>query len=366
MLDATYGQDVKKADAQLQTGTTGAFNAIYGAMAFSQLNQEANVFAALPKYPWQHSGFRAITADAGATRDGGVAEGAALPETIRATFAQIDVTAKEIVHNFDVSYKHENLVGKDDAFGSMAQLRPYFANLHAKRINEQLLTDANTLAGTGMESVDRVTGSFASLITSLSYTAGDEDVYGIDRSANSWADAVSDDNGGTDREVTFALIRNNLATLQANGARTNLIVTGSDTYWKLVGDAETNVRYQAILKEGNDYSVGVNGVSTDTGIGYGVRIATIYGIPVIVSQAVPQDGCSRVYLLDTTENEGGIPRLGVSLLSPTLYAEAGMSAGLTPFGINKLATEGMYYTSGELVCTFFKAQGSIRDLKLTA
>jgi len=39
------------------------------------------------------------------------------------------------------------------------------------------------------------------------------------------------------------------------------------------------------------------------------------------------------------------------------------AANPDPFAINRLGTQGIYYTAGELICTFFKAQGSIRDLK---
>ncbi len=70
-------------------------------------------------------------------------------------------------------------------------------------------------------------------------------------------------------------------------------------------------------------------------------------------------------MLDTTENEEtGVPRLFIALMYPTLYFEAGMSAANpNPFPINRLGTQGMYYTAGELICTFFKAQASVRDLK---
>ena len=58
----------------------------------------------------------------------------------------------------------------------------------------------------------------------------------------------------------------------------------------------------------------------------------------------------------------GLPRLGIDIAKPTQYFEAGMNSG-DPFGIDKLANEGMYRTMGELKCRFFKAQGKIRDLK---
>lgn len=370
MIEATYGRGsvlnpVAKADAPVISTTTGVFNAIFGAMAFNQLNMEANVFAALPKYPWQKSGYRAITADAGSTADGGTTEAATIPDTIKPTFAEVTVTLKEVVHTFDVSYKHTLLAKSgDDAFGTLAQLREYFAAKHAKAINQQLCVDGNTLAGANFESIDRVTAS-AAYATALSWTSADEDIYGIDRSGASWADAVVSHNSGTDRTLTLKLIEDTLASIKANGGRPNLIITGEDTLMRITSLAQSSIRYQGIVQQGQNIRIGVNGVETDEGMNFGLRVATVYGIPVIASNSVVKDTISRIYILDTTPAEGtGVPRLGIAIAQPTLYAESGMDApDRNPFGINKLATQGLFYTAGELVCTFLAAQGSIRDLK---
>ena len=216
-------QSVKK--ATVVSTTTGVFNAVFGAMAFNQLNMEGNAWAVLPKYPWQHSGWRAITADAGSTADGAYTEAAALPATIKPTFAEISLTAKEVVHTFDISYKHSLLARTgDDVFGTVDQLREYFSAKHAKALNEQLLVDFDTIADKEFESIDRVTSSTA-LTTAVSATTGDEDIYGIDRSANSWADAVVDHNSTTDRVLTLKLIEDTLSSIRDNGGRTNVILT---------------------------------------------------------------------------------------------------------------------------------------------
>ncbi len=372
MMEAYYGSGGRlvQKDAPVLTTTTGVYNAVFGAMAFSQLNSEANIFAAMPKYPWPHSGFRAITAHAGSTGAGTVSEAGEVPATIKPTFAEVTIRVAEVAHSFDVSFRHEGLVKTgDDAFGNMEQLRPYFASLHALRINEQMCFDYNSDGsgeGSGQfESLDRITMTTAGR-TNLSGTDGQEDIYQINRSASSWADAgLCDENAGTDRYLTMAMIEDGLATLQGNGARTNLIVTGSDTFWRIVALANSQVRYNGAVKQDVDTTIGINGVGTATGMNFGVKVATIYGIPVIVSQSVQQDTISRLYLLDTTMQEGtGTPRLGVAMLHPTMYFESGMSAANpNPFAINKFATEGVFYTAGQLVCTFFKAQGQIRDLK---
>ena len=108
--------------------------------------------------------------------------------------------------------------------------------------------------------------------------------------------------------------------------------------------------------------VGVNGVETAEGTQVGINVATLYGIPIFRDPHVPKDTISRLYLLDTSNPENfHMPRLCFKVLRPTQYFEAGMSSG-DPFGINKLADEGMYRTIGELICAFFAAQGKIRDL----
>lgn len=367
LLEKYYGPHmVNKVNAPVISSTTGVLNVVFGAQAFSQLNMEGNVFALLPKLPWDHTGYRAITADAGSTAGGGVAENGTIPDTIKPTFAEVTPTVKQVTHTFDVSYLHEGRVKKgDDAIGDMEFLRGYFATLHAKRINEQLLVDADTLAGLKFESIDRVTFSAAAQ-AALGYTAGDDDIYGIDRGANSWADAQVSHNSGVDRDLTDQLIRDMLfGLLEPAGARTNLIITGSDTKSRIYGLYENQIRYPGVLQKGELVKIGVNGVETEEGIGFGVRIAMVYGIPLFISQAVTQDTISRIYLLDTTTNdETGVPRLFMSLLYPTLYFESGMSASSPdPFAINRFGTQGLYFTSGELICTFFAAQGSIRDLK---
>lgn len=369
MMNSFYGGaglgDVSKSDAPVLTTTTGVFNAVFGAQAFNQLNMEGNAFALLPKYPWQHSGYRAITADAGSAADGNISEGGAVPESIKPTFAEITVTVKEVAHTFEASFRQEGLVKKgDDAFGTMDQLRPYFAAKHAKAINQQLLTDTDTLASTKFESIDRVTISSAASVAQ-GYTAADEDIYGIDRSAAAWADATVSHNSGTDRTLSLDLIESILGTLESVGAKTNLILTGPTTKWRIISLAQTQVRYQGVVQQNVSAKIGLNGVETEEGMGFGVKVASVYGIPMFSSQSVPSDTIPRIYLLDTTMNEStGVPRLGISLLYPTMYFEAGMSAANpNPFIIDKFATQGVFYTAGELVCTFLKAQGSIRDLK---
>jgi len=375
LINWYYGPQMVQKDDAVLSSTSGYYNPVFGAMAFSQLNNEANVFAFLPKRPFNKNGYRMVTADAGTAGYGAVAENGSIPATIKPTITEVPITPREVAHAFDVSYLQEGLIKKTDAdnMGDMEFLRGYFSVLHAKRINEMLCKDANTLpqdvdsSGTNyaFQSIDRVTITSAAA-TALSYTADDEDIYGIDRSDNSWADAgVCDHNSGTDRYLTDDLIRDSLATLETAGAKTNIILTGNDTKYRIFGLYENQVRYPGVLQKDQMVKIGLNGVSTEDGYGVGLRVASVYGIPLLTSQNIEKDTISRIYLLDTTEDPAtGVPRLFIGLLYPTLYFEAGMSAANpSPFPIDRFGTEGVFYTAGELICTFLAAQGSIRDLK---
>ena len=87
----------------------------------------------------------------------------------------------------------------------------------------------------------------------------------------------------------------------------------------------------------------------------GNLVATYNGVPIIPSKDVEKDGISRMYFLDTDY-------LYFSTAIPTQYFESGIETG-DPFAINRLGQEGLYRTMGEVWTTFFRAQGSIRDLQ---
>lgn len=356
-------QIIQKTDAPVLSTTTGVYNPVYGAKVWVQLNTEANIFAALPKYPQLRSGWRVETAKP-ASSGGGVAEDANLPDTIKPTWLEVSTKPKTIAHTFHVSEVQEFLANsQDDAIGAMAQMRARMAEHHKEMINVMLLTDLDTLAGNNMESVDRVCSSYSEVTAGLC-TAGDADIYGIDRdAAASWADAYVSHNSGTDRELTDALILDLINSTLERGANSEgrFFVTGYDTLTKIASIYSSGIVYNALGEA--KISIGVNGVQTPKGGDAGRMVTSLYTIPVLVSKDVPKDTISRIYLLDPTDKEGfGEPRLGIRIAKPTQYFEAGMTTG-TPFSIGKLADEGMFRTMGELICTNFRVQGKLRDLK---
>ncbi len=366
---------IAKADSPVLTTTTGVYNAIYGMQAWVQLNQEANTFGVLPKLPWTRSGWRVITARAGSLPQGGVAETAALPDSIQPTFAEVETKPKISADVFENSEMQEFLAtqGGDDAFGRMADLRTYMGVQHKEDINVQLNTQNGTLASNNFESVDRVAANnseFAGNSDSggSAYSSGDLDIYtvgagNVDRDSSTWGDAYVNHNSGTDRSLTDSILQALVQNTLANGANPEgqFIQTGYDSWATINQLYDTQVRYNLIGSA--TIQPGVNGIKTLEGRAVGTNVATLYNRPVILTKNTVQDSISRVYLLDTSNPEGfDYPRLFLKIAKPTQYFEAGMNQG-TPFAVDKFGTQGMYRTMGEIICTFFAAQGKARDLK---
>lgn len=355
---------IKKIDAPMLSTTSGVYNAVHGANVWVMLNQEANAFGMLPKYVWTNSGWRLITARGGTVGDGGIAENGTLPDTLMPTIEEVKTKPKTIGRTFDVSEVHEFLSAEsdDDAVGDMQFNRQYWGVQHKEDMNVQLLKDVDTLADVQLESIDRVCSNTSEANdATIALGANDADIYGLDRDGVSTYDAYVDHNSAVDRALTDILVRTAINTIQENGGNTKIILTGYDTYSKCQDLYDDNIRYN-VLGEAS-IKVGVNGVDTKDGYGFGVDIATLYGKPFLQSKNVTKDTISRMYFLDTSDPEGfGIPRLGLKIAKPTQYFEAGMSTG-DPFGINRLGNEGLYRTMGELICTALHAQGKIRDLK---
>lgn len=366
-----------KTDAPVTTGTTGVYNAMYGAQAWVQFNQEANTLGMMSMVPWGKSGFRAITARAGSRPYGGVAESGALGASIKPTWTQVSNLPKTMKVVFENSEIQEALVnmGGDDATASMDDLRAYFTNEHKEDMNSALNTQNGTLAGNNFESIDRIIGSYDELNNcsendgSTPYTAGDLDPYAsseFDRDGGaSWTDAYVNHNSSTVRSLTDSILQAMVQNTLTNGANPNgqVIQTGYDTWAAINQLYDPQVRYNLIGNK--NFSGSVNGIKTLEGQAFGTQTATLFNKPVIMSKDTVQDtgGISRIYMMDLSNPDGkDLPRLCMKVLKPTQYFEAGMNNN-TPFAVDAFATKGLYRTSSELTCRYFKAQGKGRDLK---
>uniref|UniRef100_A0A6M3XQX8 Putative capsid protein n=1 Tax=viral metagenome TaxID=1070528 RepID=A0A6M3XQX8_9ZZZZ len=347
-----------KADAPVLTTTTGARNIIYGRKLWAQVILNANQFGVLPKEPWQRSGYRAITA-AASTAVAGVAEGGAIPDTIKPTFTEIDIKPKVCAANFDMSAVMMDLATKDDVV-VQADLSEYMANEFKNRLNRNTLADNDTVQTTGLESVDRVIGSNAELAygkvnDSAVLDAGDLDIYGIDRdAAASWADAYVSGlaYASGQRELALSHIDTVLQNIRPywNDPGTNenkVIVTGYDTLARIMQLVKSQQRFVDTQRA----RITVNGIRTVAGTEVGLDVAAYNGIPVIPDANVLQDTISRIYVEDLDNLSFGVLRELTHVESDNYLA------------LGKIATEAMDFLFGEVVCTKFKAQGKVRDLK---
>jgi hypothetical protein len=249
---------ISKADAPVTSSTTGVYNAVFGMQAWVQLNQEANTFGVLPKLPWSRSGWRAITARSTTLGSQGQAETAALPDSIKPTFQEVSTKPKLVATVFENTEIQEYLAtqGGDDAYAAMADLRAYMATEHKEEMNVELNTQNGALAGNNIEGVDRVVGNNDEVTNaqendqSTAYTAGDLDIYGLDRDAGaSFADAyVNHASSGALRSLTDSLLQSLLQNTLSNGANPGgqFFQTGYDAWSTINQIYDPQVRYNLI------------------------------------------------------------------------------------------------------------------------
>ena len=361
---------IAKDDAPVLSSTTGVYNAVFGKLVWALFNQEANTIGILPKTVWDKAGWRLMTARAGSSADGGVAEGGTIPDSIKPTFVDVTNPLKTNAHVFEVSEHQEFFVGsEDDATGDLEHMREVMGIKHKEAMNQLLLADASAEAGAsggdyagknGFETIDRVIASDSEEDAFGGSHNAYFDIFGLDRDTATTYDSVVNHNSGTDRSLSDNLIRTIIYDLKEEGANTTVINTGYDTARTAIALYSDQVRYN-VIGEAN-IQVGVNGIQTESGIDVGIRISTIYKLPMIESKDITKDTISRMYFMDTSDPEGsGKPRLSLDISHPTQYFQAGVDDN-TPFVIDKFTTKGMYRTNGEIRCTTLQAQGKLRDL----
>ena len=343
----------------------GAFNTMFGAKVFNQLNTKSEVFKLLKKEAWTQSGFRALTARHQTTA--GVAEGGAFPETDQPELKEITLTLKEVVTPWQMSSKAEILSESDDGLGNLAAfMRKEQGEAHAFYLDDMLTksveanSDGSTgagQAGNNLESLDRVTATLAYVTDaqSPSNSQDDCDMYGLDISSNAFFDAghthFTDD--GSNNALALDDLDTMIAALLENGATYNslVILTGYDTYQNLKALMQgTNGAFKFDLA--GAAAANQNGVTGEAGFNFDSRVGAYDGIPIFLSQHIPKDasGASRLYMLD-------MDHLALRIAAPTTYVDN------TNLAVRQvLSREYAFITAGELVAYRRDTSGSIRDL----
>lgn len=392
-----YGErpyDLAKADANITSSTSGYFNPIYGALAWAQLNFEAHLFSVFPKTVWTRSGWRMITA-AGTlaesnnhyTNLGGTAEEGKIAETIKPTVVEVSVKPKIAQVAFGASTVSEFLANNtdDDAWGGLAQLRTFYSMYHKVLVNKMISVDTETVSAAAandaayggtfnFESIDRIISSSAEE-AAVGKHASQSDFFDawdtIDRDTTTSYDAIVQSASGTlgtNEVLTKSTIREWLAEfMDTGGAHPEVLVTGNDVYTTLQEMYEAQSR---LTMGEHVVSFDVNGISTFSGHGVGLHVASLYGVPLLYTQEAisatgDTDEVGRIYGLDLTDKDGhGEPRFGFSVARPTTYHEIGPGQGGWPWTAGKFGEKGLYYTMGELLCRRFTGQGKLRDIKV--
>ncbi len=375
-------------------GVGGNYNPLYGAMAWANFNLEANIFAALPKYVWDFSGWRIFATKApllttvNDTIDGlgGTVEGGAIANAIKPAVEEVTVKPKTLQYVFEASELLEQLVdnSRDDNYGSLAQQRVYASDQFKERVNLMLTaiptdvaqTDANSRLN--LESLDRIVASFAEYTFEAHATVADNynpwkgaNGAGIDRATDGTYDStVKSPSGtiGTADVLTDAVLREILADVRiAAGKEPTVMIGGQDTYSEVQSIYMNAYRIQNTADLRTEFSVGVNGVDTFTGTGAGLHLSTIYGLPFIPSKDTTQSAegsVDNLFILNTSadKNAPNKPLLGIQVLKPIVYYEAGKRQQGYPFINEAFNDRALYNMLAETTCRNFKAQAKIRDI----
>ena len=332
--------------------TTGAFNRIYGGNLVAQILYSDSLFSILPKVPYDKSGHRVIEAQGMST---GVGQnlGGNLQTATPPTYSQELYTTPALQTNtVDVNLEYEALNGKDDIISPQEIVQwgvTEFRNGMDYALG--LDTDTKASAGTYLESIDRMTCSTAGAVTNHSYNAGDEDFMGVDRSTNDWFDAYMNENSGTDRVFQLSYLEDVYANIEpyADGpGGFNLVnVTGFDTGWRI-----NQAAGPAIYHPKESYSVSLNGLSTQEGTAYNIRIPSVHGYPLFLMRAnITQDTISRIY----TYNQD---YCGIKMLTPPAVMDSS-----DPIVVGSFLHRYINFMYGQLFSLKSKAHGAIWDLK---
>jgi len=376
MIDYWYGfvpeyQSAQKSDRlgkqddPMLTTDSGVRNAVYGSEVFSLVNSEPNIFALLENRAWTKSGERIVTDHGHADGSGGTAENATLPETDHPELDQFETDAKTVAHNFDVSQAKQLLADTDDDdlddpfdwlrrwYGTGTEHQTGMGE-HPKHINEQLGSPVDSPAGDDMESIDRAISNSAE--SSILSDAGDNDIYGFDRSSGEFESNVLE-NGGTTRTFVLDDLDDMIREVKENSGKRPVsddnyfFLTNHDTYQRIEDEVGGKERL-----EPQRVSVGLNGVETVPGDDVGITVQSYKQIPIFESEDVAKDGIGRVYLIDSST-------MYIKTLLPTQFYSTGTEVDGNPFGIDRLGNEGMFVTIGELAMVNPSAHCKLRDLE---
>jgi len=205
-------------------------------------------------------------------------------------------------------------------------------------------------------------------VDGTAFTDGDLDVYDIDRSADSWADAFVDFDASSDRQLTESLMDDFLSSLFDFGDLSRedaAILTGRKTADVLDDLNSDKARITFDATAGGREAV--NDANTINGLAGTTRRREYDGIPIIPNQNVPTHGTiPSIYVipLDEIGIGGGVsvPRLAIEEYAAPYVETAGRGEQQGFLSIGSFENKVLYKMDHELVCRDFSATGKLRDI----
>lgn len=352
--------ELLRKDAPMLTTTTAFAQATYGPGLMLGISNQANSFGAIPKVPWDKSGFRSVTTRAKAS-GAGIVEGGALPATLKPVLAEVEPTAKTQLVTFDLSEVMELRGAKGEDIVKWAEIVEYMAGEFAYALDNDLSGDNDVPALYNLESIDRIAGSYSEVTdcddhSGVAYVAGDLDIYSQDRDAAiSTFDAYVGHGGvggvETDRTLTLALINAMFANCapywDSYDRKVFLTTYGTLERWIELVDPQARYPITQAMVRGS-----VNGVQTVPGKDIGFAASAYRGVPIIPDDLISVDTIGTISLLD-------LEFLSIQVLKPVTLLDSG---GNYMF-MQKTAREGAHELIGELYANRFPVHGKIRGLK---
>jgi len=391
LLDrAAQALDAIEQEASYTTGNAGLINDLFGAALYVQSNLEADFFGALPKRDMTGANtaanqplpltFRAAYSPPALQTH---SEGGPIPDGRTYNIDEVSADIKRsiaVVEQSDLEQLRAELLD-GVPLDELTRVDELYQDL---AIDRDAVAAGVSASNSGYASRDEVTEldrviasgdeeTNADDVNGTAFTDGDLDIYDIDRSAESWADAFVDfvASADPDRQLTEDLMDGFLSGLFEFGALTRenaAILTGRDTA-DVLSDLQADstdgvavVNYDAD-DGGRDQ---LNDATSMHGLPGTTRFRHYKGVPIIPNQHAPAHGSiSSIYVIPTDTmsiNGTTVPRLCVEEYAEPYVERAGRGESQGFLSIGNFENKVLYKMDHEIMCRDFSATGKLRDL----
>ena len=234
---------------------------------------------------------------------GGTSEGGSIAQTVKPTLEEIEVLPKTAQLSFSASEVMEWLAtnSKDDIWGGLGAMRLFMAVQHKELLNRMLGADVekeaadasgNASAIKDFECLDRIVSSSAEEAVTGGSNTGYYDAWTkVDRDSSTAHDSTVESASGTlgtNGVLTDDVVRTFLRKIRVAAGKDPAVFIGShEVYSEIQGLYTPSVRYSPLGEA--MVQVDVNGIQTFKGIGVGIHVDSIYGIPFIPSKDSPSN-----------------------------------------------------------------------------